>query len=123
MKPIEYLKQLAQDMCEETPVLCADMEILEEECPDRVLFGYSNGWATTFWEGEYEDRFEEIDGTTTKTMVKVIKFCHVYCVGGVPDSDSEETKVRFASSPEMALHAAMVECYNRELGMQLGMNI
>lgn len=123
MKPIEKLRNLAQELCSQTPVLCADMELLHEDDPNRVLFGYSNGWSATFWEEDREDLFEEIDGTTTKTMVKVIKFCHVYCVGGVPDSDSEETRVRFAPAPEMALHAAMVECYSRELGMQLGLNI
>lgn len=120
---MKKLKQLAEELLKSAPVMCADMELMHDDDPSRVLFGYANGWATTFWESEREDLFEEIDGTTTKTMVKVIKFCHVYCVEGVPDNDSEETKVRFAPTPEMALHAAMVECYSRELGMQLGMNI
>jgi hypothetical protein len=123
MKKIEYLKKLAEDMVQETPVICADMELLESEDPNWVVFGYSNGWATTFYEGEIEQTEENIDGTVTKTKVKVIKFCHVYCKNGKPDADSEETKVRFASLPEMALHAGIVECYSRELGMQLGLNI
>lgn len=123
MKPIQELEKIAQELCNHAPIMCADMELLKSEDPNWVVFGYSNGWATTFWEAEREDLFEEIDGSVTKTMVKVIKFCHVYCVDGVPDNDSEETKVRFAPTPEMALHAAMVECYSRELGMQLGMNI
>jgi hypothetical protein len=121
MKLIEELKELIDKMI--TTTLCADMELLESEDPECILFGYANGWATDFWESEYEDLFEEIDGTTTKTMVKVIKFCHVYCKDGKADADTEETKVRFATSPEMALHSAMVECYNRELGIQLGFNI
>lgn len=121
MKPLEQLKELIEQVIDTT--LCNDMELLESEDPDYIFFGYTNGWATDFWESEHEDLFEEIDGTTTRTMVKVIKFCHVYCKNGKADADSQETKVRFAPTPEMALHAAMVECYNRELGMQLGLNI
>lgn len=123
MKAIQELEKLAQELCRHTPIMCADMELMHDDDPAQVLFGYANGWATTFWEAERENLFEEIDGSVTKTMVKVIKFCHIYCVDGVPDNNSEETKVRFAPTPEMALHAAMVECYSRELGMQLGMNI
>jgi hypothetical protein len=49
-----------------------------------------------------------------------IKFCHVYCKNGTPDSESEETRIHFAPTPETALIAAMVECYKRELEPNLG---
>jgi len=112
---IKKLKKLAQMLCDELPVLCADMEILHEDDPERVLFGYSNGWATTFWVGE-----SSFPTTSKGRPLRGIKFCHVYCKNGTPDYESEETRIHFAPTPETALSTAMVECYKRELEPNLG---
>ena len=90
------------------------MEIMHNDDPEQVLFGYTNGWATTFWAGKSSFHAPTING---------IKFCHVYCVDGVPDKESEETRTHFAPTAEAALCAAMVECYKRELDANLGVDV